>query len=385
MSMRDGFLKFGEPCIGKEECRQVVDTLQSGWLTRGPKVEKFEEMFKRYIGSRFACALNSGTSALHLSLIAAGIGPKDEVITTPLTFAATANVIVHVGARPVFVDIDESTLNIDPSMIEKQITKKTKAIIPVHFAGRPCDMKRIMSVARRHNLLVIEDAAHAAGAQYRGKRIGNIGDLTCFSFYANKNITTGEGGMVTTNKKEWADKIRVLSFHGINKCAWNRYAQKKPNSYEVTLAGYKYNMMDLQAAIGLEQIKKIEKFLKRREEIWDVYNEAFKDLPVSIPEATGHDMRHARQLYTLKIDVKEACIDRDEFRKALYNERIETLVHYMPLHLEPYYRKSFGYTRGDFPCAERVSGSIVSLPLSPYMSDTDVKRVVKAVVRILAC
>jgi len=382
-SKRNNFLAFGPPLIEKDEIGEVVKTLRSGWLSTGPKVERFEKLFREYVGSKHACALNSCSAGLHLSLLVAGVNQGDEVITTPFTFAATANAIIHVGAKPVFIDIEIDTMNINPDLIERKITSRTKAIIPVHFAGRPCNMNKIMAIARKHKLVVIEDAAHAIGAEYHGKKIGSIGDLTCFSFYANKNITTGEGGMVTTNNDEWQRRIRMLSFHGINKGPWQRYSEDDLQHYTVDFPGYKYNMMDLQAAIGIHQLRKIEKFLKRREEIWSIYDEAFKNLPVNTPVHVKPNIRHARHLYTLILDIKKIKMSRDRLRKALHEENIGTGVHFVSIHLHPYYQKAFSYKRGNFPNAEYISDRTISLPLSPSLSDKDLQDVVSSVKKVL--
>lgn len=380
---RDTFLTFGSPSIGEEEIGEVVKTLRSGWLSTGPKLERFEELFRTYVGSKHACALNSCTAALHLSLLVSGIGLGDEVITTPFTFAATANAIIHVGAKPVFVDIEKDTMNINPDLIEKNITHKTKAIVPVHFAGRPCDMNKIMTIAKKHRLIVIEDAAHAIGAEYFGKKIGNIGDLTCFSFYVTKNLVTGEGGMITTDKTEWLEKIRILAFNGIDKSAWRRYSEEDLGPYKVVLPGYKCNMMDLQAAIGIHQLAKLEKFLRHRERIWQMYNEAFKDLAVHTPAPPEPNTRHGRHLYTLLLDIEKTKMSRDKFRQTLYEENIGTGIHFIPLHLQPYYQDTFGYKCGDFPNAECISERTISLPLSAKLNDEDAQDVISAVTKVL--
>lgn len=380
---RKGFLVFGKPKIERQEIQEVVNCLKSGWLSTGPRVEKFEKIFREYIGCRYARALNSCTAGLHLGLIAAGIGPKNEVITTPLTFAATANVIIHVGARPVFVDVDKTTMNIDPSLIEKKITRRTRAILPVHFAGRPCEMDAIMKLARKYNLFVIEDAAHALGAVYRGRKIGNISDLAVFSFYATKNITTGEGGMITTPHKKWAETIEIYAQHGLSRGAWRRYSDQRFKHYQIVVPGYKYNMMDIQAALGIHQIRRVEKWLKTREQIWERYNRAFKDLPVTLPDEPENRIRHARHLYTLLLDVDYLGFDRDYVKQALYRQNIGTGVHFIALHFQPYYQKMLGHKRGDFPNAEYISDRTISLPLSPALSDRDVEDVIKAVKKVL--
>lgn len=381
--IREKFLVFGSPMIEEPEINEVVDSLRSGWLSTGPKVAKFEEMFKEYIGCQYALAVNSCTAGLHLAMLVSGVGPGDEVITAPMTFAATANVITHVGAKPIFVDIGRTTMNIDPNLIERKITRKTKAIIPVHFAGRPCDMNAIMEIANRHNLLVIEDAAHAVEAKYKGKKIGNIGHLTAFSFYVTKNVVTGEGGMVTTNTSEWAEKIERYALHGLSKGAWRRYSDEGFKHYQVVYPGYKYNMMDIQAALGIHQLGRVEKYLKRREEIWQRYNEAFQGLPVITPTPPETETRHARHLYTLLLDIVRLSTDRDTFQQALYYENIGTGIHFIALHLHPYYRDKYGYKRGDFPNAEFVSDRTISLPLSAKLSDEDVQDVIRAVKKII--
>lgn len=380
---RAKFLIFGSPKIEKEEIKEVVSTLRSGWLSTGGKVERFEEMFKVYIGSKHAMALNSCTAGLHLSLLVNGIGSGDEVITTPMTFAATANTIIHVGAKPVFADIELPSMNINPDRIEERITAKTKAIIPVHFAGRACNMDKIMAIARKHKLIVMEDAAHAIGAQYHHKKIGNLGNLTCFSFYVTKNIVTGEGGMVTTNDDELAEKIKIYSNHGMTKGAWKRYSEDGFKHYEILYPGYKYNMMDMQAAIGIHQLPRIERYYKKREEIWKRYDEAFKDLPVITPALPESNTKHARHLYTLLIDLNNAKIDRDTFQQALHKENIGTAIHYIALHLHSYYREKFGYKKGNFPNAEFVSERTISLPLSAKLNDEEVEDVIRAVRKVL--
>lgn len=381
--IRKNFLIFGKPALGQEEIKEVVDSLKSGWIGTGPKVTKFEEDFKKYVGCRYAVALNSCTAALYLALISNNIGQGDEVITTPLTFCATANVIIHAGAKPVFVDIDRETLNIDVSKIEEKITKKTKAIIPVHLAGRPCEMDTITEIAKKHNLIVIEDAAHATESEYKGRKIGTIGDITCFSFYVTKNLVTGEGGMVTLNNKKFADKIKIYALHGMDKDAWARYSDKGFKKYQVIYPGYKYNMTDLQAAMGIHQLKKIEKHSRRRKKIWQKYNEAFKSLPVETPKDPEPGIRHAYHLYTLLIDKKKANIDRDTFQNLLYKENIGTGIHFTSLHLHKYYKKRFFYKLNDFPNATYISERTISLPLSAALSDKDVDDVIQAVNKIL--
>jgi dTDP-4-amino-4,6-dideoxygalactose transaminase len=381
--MRKDFLVFGSPAIEEPEINEVVDSLKSGWLGTGPKVHKFEEMFKSYKGSRYALALNSCTAALHLSMLAVDIKPGDEVILPTMTFAATANAVIHAGGKPVFVDCEKDTMNISPKDIEKKITSKTKVIIPVHFAGRACDMDAIMNIAENSNLKVVEDCAHAIETEYHGKKAGNFGDLGCFSFYVTKNIITGEGGMAITNSEDYADKIKILALHGMSKDAWGRFSDSGYKHYQVLYTGYKYNMMDIQAAIGIHQLPRIDKYWKRREEIWDRYNEAFKDLPVFTPAPVEADTRHAYHLYTLLLDIDNLKITRDGFLDEMTKQNIGVGVHYIALHLHPHYQKRFGYKEGDFPNAEWVSDRTVSIPLSAKLTDNDVEDVIKAVRKIL--
>lgn len=381
---RKGLLIFGSPAIEEPEIREVEKTMRSFWLGTGPRVARFEEAFKDYTGASFAMALNSCTAGLHLSLIVSGVGPGDEVITTPLTFCATSNTIIHAGAKPVFVDVERGTMNVDPALIEKAITKKTKALIPVHLAGRPCNMDAIMDIARRHNLIVIEDAAHAIEAEYKGKKVGNIGDLTCFSFYVTKNIVTGEGGMVTTNNREWAEKIKMYGLHGMSKDAWKRYSDEGFKHYQVLFPGFKYNMMDLQAAIGIHQIKRVGKYLQRRNVIWKQYDDAFKDLPVTIPVPAEKNTVHARHLYTLLIDTDRMKITRDQFQEALFKENIGTGIHFISLHLHDYYARTYGFKPNDFPNAKFISDRTISLPLSAKLTEEDVQSVISAVKKVVS-
>ena len=377
------YITFGAPLIGEEEIKEVVDSLRSGWIGTGPKVQKFEEVLKKYTNSEYALALNSCTAALHISLLVCGIGQGDEVITSPMTFAATANTIIHTGARPIFVDIDRESLNINPALIEKAITKRTKAIIPVHMAGRPCEMNKIMRIAKKYKLYVIEDAAQAIGAGYKGREIGSIGDLTCFSFYVTKNITTGEGGMITTARKNWAEKIKIYRLHGMSKDAWNRYSDSGYKHYDFVYPGYKYNLTDIAAAIGIHQMAKIEKFGKKRKEIWDYYDESLKDLPIELPSKWPDYIKHARHLYTILIDRERANISRDEFTQEMHKSGIGTGVHFNPVHLHSYYKKRFGYKKGDFPNAEYIGERTVSIPLSPALTELEIKKIVRTIRKII--
>jgi len=373
---KNDFLIFGSPAIGEEEINEVVATIRSGWLGTGPKVDLFEKMFRDYTGAKYAVALNSCTASLHLSLMVAGVKPGDEVITTPMTFCATANTILHVGAKPVFVDVDRVTMNIDPNVIEQAITPRTRAIVPVHMAGRPCDMDAIMEIAQRRGLAVIEDAAHCVEGIYKGKKIGNIGDIACFSFYVTKNVVTGEGGMVTTNRQEWAEKIRIYALHGMSKDAWKRYSDEGFKHYEVVFPGFKYNMMDIQASLGIHQLKRVQLNHKRREEIWKRYDDAFANLPVRLPAPVEPGTTHARHLYTLLIDTEKIDRSRDEVQQRLFEMNIGTGIHFTALHLHKYYRSTFGFLRGDFPNAEFISDRTLSLPLSAKLGNEDVGRVI---------
>ncbi len=381
--VRQEFLVFGSPALQEAEIQEVVETLRSGWIGTGPRVARFEQDFRDYVGSRHALALNSCTAALHLSMIAAGVGPGDEVITTPLTFAATANAIVHTGATPVFVDVDPVTQNIDPARIESAVTARTKAIVPVHFAGRPCDMDPIMALARARGLKVIEDAAHAIEAVYHGRHIGTIGDAACFSFYVTKNVVTGEGGMVTTGDDAWAEKIQTYGLHGLSKGAWKRYSDEGFVHYQVLYPGFKYNMTDMQAALGIHQLARVAEYAEVRRSIWRQYDEAFADLPVEVPAPVEPDTTHARHLYTLLIDRERVGIPRDDVVEALKAEGIGTGIHFISLHLHPYYRDRFGFSPDDFPNARRISERTLSLPLSARLGAQDVADVIAAVRKVL--
>ncbi len=381
--MRKKFLVFGSPIIEQPEIDEVVDSMKSGWLGTGPKVHKFEKMFCEYKGAKYAMALNSCTAALHLSMLAIGIKQGDEVIVPTMTFAATANSVIHAGATPVFADCLKDTMNIDPKDIERKITPKTKAIIPVHFAGRGCDMDAIMDIAERHNLKVIEDCAHAIETEYHGKKAGTFGEIGCFSFYVTKNVVTGEGGMAITDNHEYADKIKVLGLHGMSKDAWNRFGDSGYKHYKVVYAGFKYNMMDIQAAMGIHQLPRVDQYWERRQKIWNRYNETFKDLPVFLPAPVETDTRHAYHLYTLLLDIDHINITRDQFLDAMTKRNIGVGVHYIALHLHPYYQQTFGYKRGDFPNAEWISDRTVSISLSAKLTDEDVKDVIEAVRGVL--
>ncbi len=381
--MRDLFLPFSQPSIDQAEIDEVADSMRSGWITTGPKTQEFARRFAESCGAPYAVPVNSCTAALHLSLVALGIGPGDEVITSPLTFCATANVIVHTGATPVFADIDQETMNINPAAVQRAVTAKTKAVIPVHYGGQPCEMDEIMETAGRHGLKVIEDAAHSPFAEYKGRILGTIGDATCFSFYATKNMTTAEGGMMTTNNKELFDKISSLSLHGMSHDAWDRYSEQGSWYYEVIYPGYKYNMFDIQAAMGLRQLDRYDEMQKRRDEIAAAYHAAFAGHPaLTVPVARDH-VRHVWHLYAIRLRLDALRIDRAAFIEELRKRNIGTSVHFIPVHMHPYYRDTFGFKRGDFPVAEAAYDGEVSLPIYPRMTDEDVQDVINAVLEVL--
>ena len=381
--VRKDYLVFGRPDIREEEIREVEATLRSGWLGTGPRVARFEEAFRAYIGSHYAMALNSCTAGLHLSMIAVGVTPGDEVITCPMTFASTANAILHVGAVPVFADCDPETLCIDPDAVAAAITPRTRAILPIHFAGRPAEMTRLLEIARPRDIRIVEDAAHAIEAVHQGRKIGTIGDCTVFSFYVTKNVVTGEGGMVTTNDAALADWIKIAGLHGLTRDAWKRYSDEGFRHYEVIFPGFKYNMMDLQAAIGIHQLARVEAGLARREAIWRRYAEAFADLPLRIPPEPPAGDRHARHLFVILLETEKLRATRDQILQALHIEGIGTGIHYRALHLHPFYRERFGYREEDFPSAARAGERTLSLPFSTLLSDRDVEDVVTAVRRVL--
>ncbi len=421
------FLPFSLPLIEDEEIQEIFDTLKTGWITTGPKVKRFEEEFAKYIGCKHAIAVNSCTAALHLALEAVGIQEGDEVITSPMTFAATAEVIRYFNAKPIFIDIDPVTMNIDVSKLKEFLESTSnpapntlyltthsslpKAIIPVHYAGYPCDMDAIMRLAKSYELRVIEDAAHAFPAFYNGKLIGTVGDITCFSFYATKNITTGEGGMITTDNDEWAERMRVMSLHGISKDAWKRYTAEGSWYYEIIAPGYKYNLTDIAAALGLAQLRKVDKLWRRRTEIATMYNEAFRDVveletPIlgneerkirgyedetktvrhnlSTSQLPNFGTKHSWHLYVIKLNLEYLKIDRDQFINELKDRGIGTSVHFIPLHIHPYYRDTYGYKQEDFPVAYETYKRIISLPIYPKMTDGDVERVINAVTDVIS-
>ena len=377
------YLPFHQSWLEDEEINEIVDTLKSGWLTTGPKTHQFEDDFKDYIGCRHAIGLNSCTAGLHLSLAVMDFSPGDEVITSPITFPATANVIVHQRLKPVFADVEKGTLNIDVRKIEEKITPKTRAIIPVHFAGHACDMDAIDELAQRHNLVVIEDAAHAIETGYKKSKIGNLGNLTAFSFYATKNLTTGEGGMLTLNDDALADKIRVMRLHGLSRDAWKRYGKSGFAHWELHYPGFKYNMSDINASLGLHQLKKVEKFYQLRERYVEMYNTAFAGLEAVETLEVRDYTRSAYHIYVIALKLEMLNISRDEFLNAMQNAGVGVAVHFSSLHLQPFFKKEFGTAEQPLPVATHYNDRILSLPLYPKMSTSDVERVIHEVTRLL--
>ncbi len=391
--VRANFLSFSPPLIGDEEIAEVIDTLRSDWITTGPKVKRFEEEFAAAVGAPAALALNSGTAAMHVALKTMGIGPGDAVITTPMTFCSTVHVIEHVGARPVLVDVDPRTLNIDPQRVREALERlngpsgksgPVKAILPVHLYGHPCDLDALLEIASQYGLAVIEDAAHALPARYRGRMIGsfaavaNVPVLTCFSFYATKNLTTAEGGMLT-GPPELVERARTWSLHGMSRDAWKRYSAAGSWHYEVTCPGFKYNMTDIQAAIGLHQLRKLARFHERRREIAQRYNAAFSRFPAFELPAEDSGVEHAWHLYVVRVREERLGMSRNQFIEELTHRNIGSSVHFIPVHLHAYYRDKYGFSAGEFPVADREYQRIVSLPLYPRMSDQDVSDVMEAV------
>jgi dTDP-4-amino-4,6-dideoxygalactose transaminase len=379
---------FFRPSIGPEEEHEVIESLRSGWITTGPKAKRFETELAKYVGAKHALAVSHCTGALHLALWALGIGPGDEVITTPFTFTATAEVLGYLGAKPVFVDVDPGTFNINPARIEEALEsgrhKRVKAIEPVHFAGQPCDMDRILAIARRHNLKIVEDAAHAIGAarhmEGRGMtRIGTIGDVTCFSFYATKNITTAEGGAIMTEDATLAEKIQVASLHGMNKDAWKRYDKTGSWFYEIHDTGFKYNLSDVHAAIGLAQLKKCDQFMQRRTEVARAFSEAFRGEDALQVPYVEPGVEHAWHLYVLRLHPERLRVGRNQFVEMLRERGVGTSVHCIPLHTMDFYQKTYGYRAGEFPVTEDIFSRCLSLPIYAAMSADDVSYVIETV------
>ena len=372
-------IPFHKPYITEDEISGVVDALRSGWITMGPTTVAFENNFKEYIGTKNAVSMNSCTACLHLALKAIDLREQDEVIVPSVTFTATAEVITYFRAKPVFVDIERETGNIDISKIEEKITKRTRAIIPVHYGGQPCDLDEILNLAKKYNLSVIEDAAHAIPAWYKKRKIGTLADMTCFSFYATKPITTGEGGMVTTENDEWADRMKMLRLHGISRDAWKRYTKEGSWYYEVIEAGYKYNLTDLQAAIGLAQLKKVDWMWQKRKAISGQYTEALKPFEELTTPYVKADRESAWHLYVIRLNLEMLKIDRNQFIEELKNRGILTSVHFIPLYKHPYYRDILGYTVDGFSASEWFYERVISLPIYPGMTDENVQFVIDTV------
>jgi dTDP-4-amino-4,6-dideoxygalactose transaminase len=379
------FLIFGSPLIEQAEIDEVVACMESAWLGTGPRVAQFERDFAAYQGLQplQVAAVNSATAALHVSMVAEGLEPGSEVITTPMTFCASVNAIIHAGLTPVLADVDTATQNIDPAAIEAAVTPRTRAILPVHFAGRPCEMDPIMEIARKHDLKVIEDCAHAIETTYHGCKAGTFGDFGCFSFYATKNVVTGEGGMITGRDEARIARAKVLALHGMSKDAWHRFGDQGYKHYQVVEAGFKYNMMDLQAAIGIHQLARVERNWKRREAVWNRYMEAFAELPIGLPAPPSPDTKHAYHLFTIMIDEARCGIARDDFLNAMNARRIGTGVHYLSVPEHPFYQQHFGWEPEAWPNAMRLGRQTVSLPLSPKLSDADVERVIESVSTVI--
>jgi UDP-4-amino-4,6-dideoxy-N-acetyl-beta-L-altrosamine transaminase len=376
-SKKNTYLPYARQWIDEEDIQAVVDVLRSDWITTGPKIEEFEKKFAKYIGVKHAVAVSSGTAGLHAAVFAAGIGDGDEVITTPYTFVATANCILYQGARLVFADIDPTTLNIDPKEISKRITSKTKAIICVDFAGQPCDYGEILGIAKEHDLIVISDAAHSLGAEYEGQKVGTISDMTAFSFHAVKTITTGEGGMITTNNDQYAGRLRNFRSHGITTDARQR---EKAGiwSYEMVDLGYNYRITDFQCALGIKQLDKLGAFIDKRDKLATRYGELLSSTDTIDTPVIKEDVKHAWHIYVIKLNQERLKIDRLKLFKEMRNKNIGVNVHYIPVHMHPYYKKRFGFSEGDYPIAEDTYRNVLTLPLFPKMTILDQDRVVQA-------
>ncbi|HEB52002.1 MAG TPA: DegT/DnrJ/EryC1/StrS family aminotransferase [bacterium] len=381
--MRDSYLVFGQPLIERPEIDEVVASMQSAWLGTGPKAAEFERRVAAYKGVPHAVGLNSCTAGLHLACVVLGLEPGDEVITTPMTFCATINAIVHAGLTPVLADVDPRTMNLDPAAVRQAITPRTRAILPVHFAGRPCAMDELMAIAEQHDLKVIEDCAHAIETEYRGRKAGTIGDLGVLSFYSTKNIVTGEGGMVLTRDPDLARRTKTMGLHGMSHDAWKRFRDDGYRHYDVEEIGFKYNMMDLQAAIGMHQIERVERYWQRRLEIWTRYNEAFESLPITRPAPFAEGERHALHLYTILVDEQAAGISRDQVLVGLHRRNIGTGVHYRTIPDMTVYRQRFGWDPAAYPNAKHIGDRTLSLPLSAKLTDQDVEDVIQAVQAVI--
>jgi dTDP-4-amino-4,6-dideoxygalactose transaminase len=381
-SQGDDFLMFNRPNIGTAEEEAVLEVLRSGWLTTGPRTKALEKRFAAFRGCSHAVGVNSCTAGLHLCLLCLGVGPGDEVVTSPITFASTANVIVHCGATPVFCDVQDDTLNMDPAALGRAVTPRTRAIIAVHFAGHPCDMDEIGSVAARHGIPVIEDAAHAVEAEYRGQPTGSLAAAAAFSFYATKNVTCGEGGMLTTDDEELAARAGLLALHGISRDAWKRYGEEGYRHWDVVAPGFKYNMFDLQAALVDAQLDKVDAFWERRKQLVEAYDEAFADCDAVRPLERRGYVKASYHLYVIRL-TDAARLTRDEFMSRVQARGIGLGVHFRAVHLHRYYRETYGFLPGMLPVSEAAGDSVVSLPLHPGLRDDELQRVVRACLDVL--
>jgi perosamine synthetase len=383
MPVRSELLPYGRQTVDESDIQAVVETLRSDWLTTGPKVHEFEEAFAAWVGARYAVSFSSGTAALHGAAFAAGIGAGDEAITSPLTFAATANCVLYQAARPVFADVSADTLNIDPEHIASLVNSRTKALIPVDYAGHPADLDAVQEIAERSGLAVIEDACHALGAGYRGRRVGSISRMTVFSFHPVKHLTTGEGGMVTTNDGAIADRLRKFRNHGISSDARDRQREAQWY-YEMVLLGFNYRLSDIACALGLSQLGKVETNLARRREVAARYSTALSRLPGIVLPTVRSEVRHAWHLYPIRLDLRKLAAGRDQIFRALRAENIGVNVHYIPVHLHPYYRERFGYRGGEFPVAEHAYDGLITLPLFHGMTDADINDVIRATEKVVS-
>ncbi len=380
--MRESFLSFSPPLIGEEEINEVVDTLHSSWITTGPKVKNFEREFAEFVNAPAALAVASATDAMLVGLAALGIGEGDEVITTPMTFCSTVHVIEHLAAKPVLVDVEPDTLNIDPQKVLRTITPRTRAVMPVHLYGHPCEMDVLLKIASQHNIYVLEDAAHAPSAKYKGRMIGTLGTLTAFSFYATKNLTTAEGGMLTGDSR-MIEEARIWSLHGMSRDAWKRYSSKGSWYYEVVQLGFKCNMTDIQASLGIHQLRKLPQFQKRRREIAQRYTKAFSRLEELQTPTERSGVEHAWHIYALRLNLGQLTVNRAQFIDELKDRNIGTSVHFIPVHMHPYYRDKYGYEPEDFPVAYQEYQRLVSLPIYPRMGEKDVEDVIEAVTDVV--
>ena len=380
---RATWLPFHRPCIEDDEIAEVVDTLRGGWITTGPRAKQFEREFAEYIGAKYAVAFNSATAAMHLALESIGLRPRDEVIVPAYTFTATAEVVLYFEATPIIVDVDPLTLNIDPAAAEAAVTERTRAIMPVDLAGVPCEYDPLRELAGRHDLVLVEDAAHALPSRYKGELVGTLAGITCFSFYATKTLATGEGGMLVTDNEQWAERAQVMSLHGMSRDAWKRHTAEGSWYYEVVATGFKYNFTDVAAALGLRQLTKQARFLAERTAIAERYNAAFASLPeIEVPTIPDH-VETSWHLYLLRLNLDRLTCDRAEFIKALNAENIGTSVHFIPLHLHPAYRERYGFTPESFPVSYQQYRRVISLPIFPGMTDADIDDVIGAVQKVV--